>query len=47
MTIGNGAERHESLLHRRQPGLIATLDRAAQRQAFDVDAGLRDVGEIG
>src|SRR5258708_149086 len=47
MTIGDGIERRKGLFHGLKPGLIAALDRAAQRQAFDVDAGAREIFEIG
>ena len=45
--VGNGAERRERPLHRSEPCLVAMLDRAPQRQPLDIDAGLRDVPEIG
>ena len=45
--VGNGAERGERLLHRLKPCRVAALDRAPQRQTFDIDAGLRHVAEIG
>ena len=45
--VGNGAERRERLLHRGEPCLVAALDRAPQRQALDVDTGLRHVPQVG
>ena len=45
--VGNGAERGERFLHRGKPCRVAALDRATQRQAFDIGAGLRHVLEVG
>jgi hypothetical protein len=45
--MGHGAEGRERLFDRGKPGRVATLDRAAQRQPFDIDAGLRHVAQIG
>ena len=45
--VGNGTERGERLLHRGKPCRVAALDRAAQRQSFDIDTGLRHVPEVG
>ena len=45
--VGNGAQRGERFLHRGKPCRVAALDRAPQRQPFDIDAGLRHVPEVG